>query len=83
MLHVSIKNTKTNEVIYDEEVSILIMLAAEKDSIRVIRDMTEDVDIPDIMCLTKALTKEANEARGLLSQAFEQTLGLTDDDNGK
>jgi len=82
MLHVSIKDTKTNEVIYDEEVSMLIMLATEKDSIRTIRHTTEDADITEIMCLTKALTKEAKEAKVLL-QVIEQELGLTDVDNDK
>lgn len=81
MLHVSIKDTKTNEVIYDEEVSMLIMLASEKDSIRTIRHMTDDADIPEIMCLTKALTKAASDAKDLLSQAFKQALSLIDVDD--
>lgn len=81
MLHVSIKDTKTNEVIYDEEVSMLIMVASEKDSIRTIRHMTDDADISDIMCCIKALTKATSEAKNILSQTFEQALGLTDVDD--
>lgn len=81
MLQVSIKDTKTNEVIYDEEVSMIIMLASEKDSIRAIRHVTDDADIPEVMCLTKALTREATEAKNILSQAFKQALGLTDVDD--
>lgn len=83
MLHVSIKDTKTNEVIYDEEVSMLIMVASEKECIRTIRHMTDDADTPDIMCCIKALTKAASESKDALSQAFERALGLTDVDNDK
>lgn len=74
MLHVSIKDTKTNEVIYDEEVSMLIMLASEKDSIRTIRHTTDDAGITEIVCLTEALTREAMEAKVIFSQAFGQAL---------
>lgn len=81
MLHVSIKDVKTNEVIYDEEVSMLIMQASEKDGIRTIRHTTEDADIPDIMCCMKALTEAASETKNILSQVFEQVFGLTDVDN--
>lgn len=81
MLHVSIKDTKTNEVIYDEEVSMVFMQTAEKDGIRVIRHTTEDADITDIMSCIKALTKAASEAKGVLSQAFEQAFCLSDVDD--
>lgn len=83
MLHVSIKDTKTNEVIYDEEVSILIMLASEKDRIRTIRHMTDDAGVPDVVCLTEALTREASNVEVILSQVFDQALGLTNFDNDK
>lgn len=76
MLHVSIKDTKTNEVIYDEEVSLLIMLASEKDFIRTIRHMTDDASALDVVCLTEALTREASNVEVIHSQAFDQALGL-------
>ena len=75
MLQVTIKDTKTNEVIYDGEVSMVIMQAAEEGGIRAIRYTTEDADISDILSCLKAARKASNEANDLLSKAFEQAIG--------
>ena len=40
MLQVTIKDTKTNEVIYDEQVSMIFMQAPEKNGIRSIMAYT-------------------------------------------
>ena len=70
MLQVTIKDTKTNEVIYDGEVSMVIMQAVEKDGIRAIRHTTEDADLSDILSCFKAARKASNEANEILSKAL-------------
>lgn len=75
MLQVTIKDTKTNEVIYDGEVSMVIMQAAEKDGIRAIRHTTEDASLNDVLNCVKSAVDEASEAKHLVLKAFGQAIG--------
>lgn len=70
MLQVTIKDTKTNEVIYDGEVSMVIMQAAEKNGIRAIRHKTEEASLSDVMNCVKSAVEEATEAKHLLSKVL-------------
>ena len=75
MLQVTIKDIKTNEVIYDEQVSMVIMQAAENVGIRAIRHATEDASISDVMNCIETARKAVSDAKNLLSKAFEQAIG--------
>ena len=70
MLQVTIKDINTNEVIYDGEVSMVIMQAAEKGGIRAIRHMSEDAGLSDILSCFKAARKASDEANDVLSKAL-------------
>ena len=83
MLQVTIKDIKTNEVIYDEQVSMVIMQAAENDGIRAIRHTTEDASISDILSCVKSARKASDEANDVLSKAFEQAIGRTNFEKGE
>lgn len=74
MLHITIKDTNTNEVVYDSEVSMVIMQAAEKDGIRAIRHRTEDASVGDTVGCVKSAIDEAVEAKQILLSVFEQTI---------
>lgn len=74
MLQVTIKDNKTNEVIYDGQVSMVIMQAAEKDGTRSIRHNTEDASIRDVINCVKAVVQEAAEVKQILSEAFVQAI---------
>ena len=75
MLQVTIKDIKTNEVIYDGEVSMVLMQAAEKGGIRAIRHTTEDADLTDILSCIKAVIEEATKAKHLMSKALSFAIG--------
>lgn len=75
MLQVTIKDTKTNEVIYDEQVSMVIMQAAEKDGTRDIRHTTKDASISDILSCFKAARKASDAANAVLSKALSFAIG--------
>ena len=70
MLQVTIKDIKTNEVIYDEQVSMVIMQAAEKDGTRDLRHTTEDASLSDVLGCVKTARKAASDAGDLLSKAL-------------
>lgn len=74
MLHITIKDTKTNEVIYDGKVSMVIMQATEKDGVRSIRHKTEDTSICDVINCVKSVVQEAAEVKQILSEAFDQAI---------
>lgn len=75
MLQVTIKDTKTNEVIYDGEVSMVIMQAAEKDGIRTIRHTTKDASLDDVLGCIITVRKAASDAGDLLSKALSCAIG--------
>lgn len=75
MLQVTIKDTKTNEVIYDGEVSTVIMQAAEKDGIRAIRHATNDASLNDVLGCIKTAGKTMSDARDFLSKALSCAIG--------
>lgn len=75
MLQITIKDAKTNEVIYDGEVSMVIMQAAEKGGIRVIRHTSEDAGLSDILSCLKAARKASDEANDVLSKALSFAIG--------
>lgn len=83
MLHITIKDLNTNEVIYDEQVSFIVMQAAEKDGTRSIRHKTEDASVNDIMGCINAVRKEATEVLELLAKAVDEALDAvcSDEDN--
>ena len=74
MLQITIKDTNTSEVIYDSEVSMVIMQAAEKDGIRAIRHKTDDASVGDTVRCVKSAIDEATEAKQLLLNVFEQAI---------
>lgn len=82
MLQVTIKDTKTNEVIYDGEVSMVFMQAAEKDGIRAIRHTTKDANLNDVLSCMKIAGKVAWDTKDFLSKAFEQAIDETNFDEG-
>lgn len=75
MLQVTIKDTKTNEVIYDGEVSMVIMQAAEKDGIRAIRHVTKDASLNDVLGCIKTAGKAVSDAKDFLSKALSCAIG--------
>lgn len=74
MLHITIKDNNTNEVIYDGQVSMVILNATEKDGVRTIRHKTEDASIGDVIKCVKSVVQEAAEVKQLLSEAFIQAI---------
>lgn len=74
MLQITIKDAKSNEVIYDEQVSYVIMQAAEKDGIRSIRHKTEDASSKAIMGCINAVRTEATEILELLAKAVDEAI---------
>lgn len=83
MLQVTIKDIKTNEVIYDEQVSMVIMQAAEKNGIRSIRHTSEDASLNDVLNCIETARKAVSDAKGSLSKAFEQAIGRTNFEKGE
>lgn len=83
MLQITIKDTKSNEVIYDEQVSFIVMQAAEGDGTRSIRHKTEDASANDIMGCINAVRKEAAEILELLANTVDEALDAvcSDEDN--
>lgn len=80
MLQVTIKDIKTNEVIYDEQVSMVIMQAAEKNGVRAIRHMTKDAGISDMLSCIQTARKEVLESRNILLKGLSQMIGGEADD---
>ena len=81
MLQVTIKDIKTNEVIYDEQVSMVIMQAAEKDGVRAIRHMTKDAGISDMLSCVQTAGKEVLRTRDILLKGLSQMIeGEADDE---
>lgn len=83
MLQVTIKDIKTNEVIYDEQVSMVIMQAVEKDRVRSIRHMSEDASLSDVLNCIKTARNAVSDAKGSLLKAFEQATGRTNFEKGE
>ena len=84
MLHVTIKNTETNEIIYDREVSVIAMQVVDGESGASIRHMAGDADLKDLLACIKIMQKAAIEGRKLLSETLTEVLGkvnLDDDDD--
>lgn len=82
MLQVTIKDTKTNEVIYDEQVSMVLMQAAEENGIRSIRHTSEDASLNDVLSCIKAARGEASKSSDLLLKALGEAFS-DDDESGE
>ena len=74
MLQVSIKDTNTNEVIYDNEVSAIIMQAVENDDIRSIQNFTADASVTDIIRCIEATKKAVSAASRSLTKAIDAAI---------
>lgn len=74
MLQITIKDTKSNEVLYDDQVSVILMQAAEKDGVRSIRYITNDSSLTDLMNCVEATKNAVTEAKTVLRKVFERTL---------
>lgn len=75
MLHVTIKDTETNEVVYDcQEVSAIAMQAVDREKITALRHTAEGGDPKDTLLCMKVLLKEASEAKNLISEALAQVV---------
>ena len=74
MLHVTIKDTKTNEVIFDNEVSTVAMQAVGREKTSRIRYMTEDAEPFEVFLCTRALIQEAEETKKICSDALTLVL---------
>lgn len=83
MLHITIKDTKSNKVIYDGEVSMVFMQAAEKDGIIAIRHTTEDASLSDVLNCTKTAIKSALDTKDSLSKAVEKAICETNFEKGE
>lgn len=77
MLHVTIKDTKTNEVIHDLEAKV-IGLQAVGENLSRIRCAMEDAELADYLRCMKAITIEAKEVRKLFCEALAQMSIITD-----
>lgn len=81
MLHVTIKDTKTNEVIFDNDVSAVAMQAVDRENTSRIRHTSEDADPFDVFLCTRALIQEAEEAKEICSGALKSVLEKSNFDN--
>lgn len=74
MLQVTIKDIKTNEVIFDDEVSVVAMQAVGRENITRLRHKAEGASELDIFPCHKALMAEASEVKNLYSEAVQRAL---------
>ena len=77
MLHVTIKDTITNEVILDNEVCTIAVQAVGREKTVRIRHTTKDAVPMDVFLCAKALIQEASEAKKIISDALEKAVGKT------
>lgn len=77
MLHVTIKDTKTNEVIFDNEVCAIAVQAVGREKTVRIRHTTEDAEPMDAFLCARAVIQEASEAKKIFSDALEKAVGKT------
>ena len=75
MLHVTIKDTKTNEVVYDNQVTMSIMQAAEKDRVIALSRISNDASLNDIFSCLKVLNEATDNANEMLSGALKIMVG--------
>ena len=81
MLHITIKDLKTDEVIYDNQVSMVIMQASENGCmVRKIRHTTEDAVMEDVLGCVDAAVKEAAEAKSIMLHALGSAIMEVDDE---
>lgn len=80
MLHITIQDNNTNEVIYDGDVSMIIMQGVEKNGIRSIKHRTEDAGVGDMIRCVKSAIDEAAEAKQILLNVLEQAIDRIDFD---
>ena len=76
MLHVTIKDTKTNEVIHDLEAKV-IGLQAVGENLSRIRCAMEGAELVDYLRCMKAIAIEAKEVRELFCEALAQSSSIT------
>lgn len=74
MLRITIKDLDKGELIYDNDVSMVIMQAVEKDGIRAIRHKTEDASVSDTFRCVKSAVDEAAEAKQILFNVFAESI---------
>ena len=82
MLHVTIKDTTKNEVIFDDEVSAIAMQAVGRKNITRLRYTVEDADPLDTLSCHNALMAEASEVKNLFSKAFDQAFSQIGNEGG-
>lgn len=82
MLHVTIKDTEKNEVIFDREVKVIALQAVDESKTSRIRFAIEDVELTDLLLCARTIIKEATEAKKLLSEAITQAVSEADLDEG-
>lgn len=87
MLQVTIKDLKTGETVYDEQVSMVVMQAKEKDGVRSLRHTSEDVDLPDVLMCIAATRKAASDFGDILPKALDEAIARVcaekDEDSNK
>ena len=74
MLQVTIKDTKTNEVIFDDEVSTVVMQAVGREKTSRIKHTSEDAEPFEVFLCTRALIQEAEEAKKICSGTLTSVL---------
>ena len=82
MIHVRIEDMNTNEVIYDREVSMVIMQAAAENRIRSIRHASEGASLNDVLNCVEAARGEASKSSDLLLKALGEAFS-DDDESGE
>lgn len=74
MLQVTIKDLKTGETVYDEQVSMVIMQTKEKDGVRSLRHVSEDIDLPGVLMCIAAARKAASDLGSILPKALDEAI---------
>lgn len=77
MLHVTIKDTTTDEVIYDNDVSAIALQAVDREKTSRLRHTSEDAEPADVFLCTRATIQEAKEVKKIISDAIEKEVGKT------
>lgn len=72
MLHVKIKDTKTNEVVFDREVCTIAVQAVDREKTSRLRHTSEDAEPFDVFLCVRAVIQEASEAKKIISDALER-----------
>lgn len=74
MLQVTIKDIKTNEVIYDEQVCMIIMQAIEEKGVRSLRQTSEEADLSDVVACFEAVRQASVDANNVLLKSLNYAM---------